>query len=281
MLMRPARIAGLWLVGLSACGGRVPDASPLSAATPISGDVNGDGRSDLSDAVALSDHLFRGGTAPTCFEAADAMNSGELDIGDAMTIASAALDGHSDLNTLAPEVCGSALPATPPEGPAKVGLRWSAERRVEGAGDPVSFPVVVQLDTPERDVSAWTLSVKAEGCTVTAATTDGTAGAWASASPPGRRGHTSIDYHALTADGGAVAGVVLDWRDDRVLPASDEPYDLLALTVSASPGGGCGICTLRLEDGGTAGGPPLQNAVTIDGWTWPLEGAEIGIKVCD
>lgn len=279
--MHGMKIAALTLFSLSGCGGKVPQASPNAASGPVAGDANGDGVADLSDAVALSDSEFRGGPAPTCFEAADVMNNGELDAGDITLMASAALDGNSQLIALDESVCASALEATPPQGPAAVGLGWSVERRVKGTGEPVTFEARVQLHTPERDVQAWTLSIRTEGCTVTAATTDGTAAAWVSASPPGRRGSTSVDYHALTASGGAVAGVILDWRDDRTLPARDEPYDLLALTVSASPGGGCAPCTLKLQDGGSAGGPRLRNAATIEGWTWPLEAVETTVKVCD
>lgn len=44
------------------------------------GDATGDGRVGLTDAVALLEHLFRGGKSPACKEAADAQNDGALDM---------------------------------------------------------------------------------------------------------------------------------------------------------------------------------------------------------
>jgi len=44
----------------------------------IRGDANADGRSDLSDAVALLGYLFLGGANVPCDQAADADDSGDL-----------------------------------------------------------------------------------------------------------------------------------------------------------------------------------------------------------
>jgi len=49
----------------------------------VRGDANGDGRLDLSDAVFVLLHLFRGRPAP-CLDACDANDSGVLDIADAV-----------------------------------------------------------------------------------------------------------------------------------------------------------------------------------------------------
>jgi hypothetical protein len=48
------------------------------------GDVNGDGRFDLSDPVATLGYLFLGSAAPGCLDAADADDSGTLDVSDAV-----------------------------------------------------------------------------------------------------------------------------------------------------------------------------------------------------
>jgi hypothetical protein len=48
------------------------------------GDADGSGIVDLSDAVMLLDHLFRGGEAPACADAADSDDSGALDLTDSV-----------------------------------------------------------------------------------------------------------------------------------------------------------------------------------------------------
>jgi hypothetical protein len=48
------------------------------------GDVNSDGREDISDGIALLGYLFLGSTAPECLRAADCDGSGLLDITDAV-----------------------------------------------------------------------------------------------------------------------------------------------------------------------------------------------------
>ena len=52
------------------------------------GDANHDRRVDLSDVIYLLDHLFRGRTAPDCFDAADADDDGTLSLSDALAIIS-------------------------------------------------------------------------------------------------------------------------------------------------------------------------------------------------
>jgi hypothetical protein len=57
-----------------ACGG---------TGTPFRrGDANADGRTDLSDAVYVLNHLFVGGVVPPCLESADADGNDRLDITD-------------------------------------------------------------------------------------------------------------------------------------------------------------------------------------------------------
>jgi hypothetical protein len=50
------------------------------------GDPNGDGTTDISDAIAVLSHLFLGGVAPSCKESADANDDGQVDISDGIAI---------------------------------------------------------------------------------------------------------------------------------------------------------------------------------------------------
>ncbi len=55
----------------------------------VRGEINGDGRMDVSDAIALLLHLFAGGAEPSCLKAADADDSGTVNITDATRVLSA------------------------------------------------------------------------------------------------------------------------------------------------------------------------------------------------
>ncbi len=70
------------------------------------GDVNASGDINLSDAIRLIDHLFRGRGAAPCWKAADADDDGEVDLSDVMTILRHLFDGAQ---VLAPPhgKCGS------------------------------------------------------------------------------------------------------------------------------------------------------------------------------
>jgi hypothetical protein len=50
------------------------------------GDPNADGKTDLSDAVAILEFLFLGGLTPGCKESADVQNDGLVDLTDAVSI---------------------------------------------------------------------------------------------------------------------------------------------------------------------------------------------------
>ena len=51
--------------------------------TFIRGDANADGTVDIADGTFIVNFLFLGRSAPTCDDAADADDSGELDLSDA------------------------------------------------------------------------------------------------------------------------------------------------------------------------------------------------------
>ena len=54
----------------------------LAEASFIRGDVNFDGKVDLSDSIFLNNYLFKGGSPPLCNDAADANDDGKIDISD-------------------------------------------------------------------------------------------------------------------------------------------------------------------------------------------------------
>jgi hypothetical protein len=64
------------------------DGVPDECARPVfhRGDPDGDGASDLSDAVHLLNFLFTAGPRPGCFESADADNDGSVDLSDPIAL---------------------------------------------------------------------------------------------------------------------------------------------------------------------------------------------------
>lgn len=263
-----------------ACGHAIPTVAPAPVGTFVAGDANGDGFADVSDAVWLSSTLFRGGERGACFAATDIVADGALTAADVFTLQSAVMAGDSVLKDLGDACAGAAEPEAP--GPVALAMDLDVPRKVKGpAGGSATIDAAVLLYTPDSPVQAWNLSISAEGCAVSALTTEGTDGGSVYDEPPGQRGATSYDYHALTPEGGAVAGVILDWRADNVLSARDDPWTLLALTLQATPPDkGCGTCTVSLHNGERADGPALRNLATVGGWTYPLPRVDHEIEVC-
>jgi len=77
-------------------------AAPLTAqasdpwycdANQLRGDASGDGDLNLSDAIHILDHLFQGGPAPVCGDAADANNDGEVNLSDSSFLLSYLFSG--------------------------------------------------------------------------------------------------------------------------------------------------------------------------------------------
>jgi len=97
-------------------GDGVPDS--CAGAAFIRGDPNADGRMNLSDAVFLVAHLFQGGPAPACGDAADSDGSGRLNITDPIYVLQRLFRQGPPLP--APDgACGR--PAADPEAPARLG----------------------------------------------------------------------------------------------------------------------------------------------------------------
>jgi len=65
---------------------RLPDADCVSVANFIQGNANGDGGTDMADAITVLGFLFLGDVQATCRAAFDANGDGAIDISDATTI---------------------------------------------------------------------------------------------------------------------------------------------------------------------------------------------------
>jgi hypothetical protein len=56
----------------------------VPASGPTCGDINGDGRINIGDALSVINFIFRGGPAPDPIAAGDLNCSGKITIGDAI-----------------------------------------------------------------------------------------------------------------------------------------------------------------------------------------------------
>lgn len=252
------------------------DAAPPGA--PVAGDPNGDGAADVSDAIFLINHMFRGGPEPVCDLAADALFDGVVNVADATGILSHTYLRETDLLGFDAGACGLA-DASRARPARRVGLAWDAEERVTGpAGSAVPFSATVTLQTLDKPVQGWAFSIVPSGCTIDTVTTDGTAAAWVNATPAGVRASTSFDRHAIVRGVGEAA-VVLDLHGDAELPVGD-PAPVLVVTGHGTPtAGGCAPCALTIPDRRAAG--RVGTVATINGWSYPMEGAELRLELCE
>jgi hypothetical protein len=80
----------------------------------IRGEVNGDGRVDISDAVAILGYLFLGGGTPGCLAAADADDSETIEITDAVYLLGALFLGSAPVPQPYPDCGADPSPGTEP-----------------------------------------------------------------------------------------------------------------------------------------------------------------------
>lgn len=103
--------------GAAVFGGNVVEGNPIVVrsvtirtppyTTPFRrGDANADGRTDISDGIFILGHLFLGGGAPTCVDAADADDNGALEITDAVFLFSHLFLGGPPPSAPGPLACG-------------------------------------------------------------------------------------------------------------------------------------------------------------------------------
>ena len=229
----------IWLSGCDrqeaeAC---TPARTPTGSVT--AGDSNADGVVDLADVVGYRDFLFAGGAEPACPDAANVLGFQLSEAANLWATLSYAFDGKAvltdapdcELAKRSEDVCAGELELVPTD---------------EG--------IELRGVTREGEVQAWSFGVEAEGCTITSATTAGTAAALEIDGGHRRGGY---DHTELT-DGRAVTGVLLDGFAQRGLPKGDSV--LLAIEYAD-----CSSCTVRVVDGAKGSGRAVPAIVVIDG----------------
>ncbi len=263
---------------LTACSriGEVCPADEAGAGALTLGDANGDGHVDLSDGTYAVLQAFHGGSPVACDAAFDVVPDNQVEPGDSYGLWAHLFEG-TGLGTLAAGACTSSRsPEAGDCGRLVYGL--DAPDEVEGQA---SFEVRAWLQNRDLDPGpeGWSLGIEAEGCTITAVTTQGTVAGLSVGSDMGRR-RTGYELSRV-ARGGAVSAVVLDYRLLTGLDAGKDPTDLLVLTVAAdAPSSGCTTCTLRYSDALAADGEPVAAIVARQGRRYVPEREEASVEVC-
>jgi hypothetical protein len=80
------------------------------------GDTNASGEIDISDASAIFSHLFLGGEAPSCLDAADSNADGNVDISDGVNTLTHLFLGGREIPPPGPFACGPRAEEQPPLG---------------------------------------------------------------------------------------------------------------------------------------------------------------------
>lgn len=272
----PTIVAALLL--LAGCGA-VPEveAAPSGHAPEI-GDSNGDGAVDLADGTFLLGHLMAGGPRAVCWGAADVIQDGRVELGDAFAIWYHLFVGNTVLPELDRAKCsdwdtlGDAFAAN-------LAFEIDAPRRVNGTGR-LSFTAAVQLHHEGGSKDGWSLGVHSEGCTVTAASQGSTLDSIVSDEIIGFSvpGFARTD---LTGTGDAVSAVVISWLEPEEILFGSSPMELLVVEVEGlAPMRGCTDCTLSLRDGLSADGEPVSNMVALGGRSYHPALPEAKTKIC-
>jgi dockerin type I repeat protein len=251
----------------------IPEVCPAPHATAILGDINGDGRVDVADPIALSNHLFRGGPAPACDLAADFNDDGSLELDDGGALNSYLVSGTQRARAFpAEEACGG-RPAWA-DGPcAPLALELLGSNRVTAS----EFSVQLAIVSPALRVQGWSASIVTDGCTLMRASTDGTPAAEIWDAPAGVR-HLGYSASPLV-DRGAIAYTVLSMVEDAFLPEGVTP--VLTIELSADvPASGCAQCRVDLAEDLFWKGRAITVAVAADGYSYRPALPSTVIDVC-
>ncbi len=254
-------IVPLALLAALLAGCAAPSVDAVKAGPLVPGDANGDGRFDISDPIYVTRNLFDKGPAPVCAAAVDMIPDGNVEVGDGLSLLATLF---SPLPYLAPLASGACDSATTPSGAKADRLRWG----FSGGGT-----TTVTLESMDRDVDGWSLGVTADGCTIAAATTNGTV-----AADRFDGGQRAVGYeNTRVTSAGAVSAVVLGWNVPARLAASPKPYDVLQLTLTK--GDTCN-CTLSLSNDVVGDGLAVATVVTAGGRSYLPELASAKVNVC-
>lgn len=272
--MQPKPAIVLVILASAGCGGGRSCPLPAEEAHPAWADANADGRIDVNDGVRVARHVLAGGPTPACRGQGDLLGRGEVSFEAAGHIWDWLFLGNA---TAWPtwDDCATRLPAATPPSCGDVELLPVAPKSVAGpAGEVATFDATVSLRA-SVGADAWSFGVKATGCTVVAATFDGTAAARTTASPPGvvAQGYA----HVALVNGGVVTAVVPSWLEAVTV----ESGDVLALTVEATPpASGCGECVLALTSDRRGQGQAVAAVVGAGGFSYEPKAGTVTVDVC-
>jgi hypothetical protein len=241
------------------------------------GDANHDGQLDVADGVYALRWLMQGGPPPACEAAQNLLEDDLVDLVDGLGIFYHLFVGDFAIPARKPD-CGEPTPMEPaPCG--RLGVAIGAPDRVEATSSGATFDGEVWLRSPDLALQAWSFGIAAEGCEVTATTEAGTAIADVRLDPAGQRdvGFVRVDLK----QGGVTQGAVVSWEKDLALAPRDEPWKVLAFTVSADPpASGCSACTLTLVDDLRGAGKQVARVAVARGRSYPLPAVSTTIEIC-
>ncbi|MBU1632281.1 MAG: hypothetical protein KJ580_03665 [Nanoarchaeota archaeon] len=102
------------------------------AANLIRGDVNNDGKLDMSDAIDLLNYLSQDGEKPACSNTVDFDEDGFIKINDAISLLNYLEKGSEIRKNIVPMECGADLPVIKPKLAFKVAIPLNEEEFVRG-----------------------------------------------------------------------------------------------------------------------------------------------------
>jgi hypothetical protein len=250
------------------------DVCPRGDGTPLAGDTNGDGVTDIADAIALQNHVLRGGPAPVCRAAANFDGDAFLELDDADRVSMYLVTGRQIPRVLGEHDCDSATYW--PEGQcAPLALDLLAPLRTTND----RFNVQVALRSPTLAVQGYSLSLETIDCELASLSPEGTIAAEIWDDPPGIR---HLGWSATTTvEGGAIAYLILSITDDLYLPMSEQPTPILNVEVrSAPPFSGCRTCKIAVRDGLSWKGQPIDAVIAANGRAFVPALPNIEVEVC-
>ena len=267
---------------LIACDPTPSEVCPLPVTgAGLPGDANGDGVTDMADAVAVHRFYFESAAPPVC---EDAVMFSPRELGFPYE--------PPDLHAMLPFLyTGVGEPRREPVcdeevGPdpgicGQVGWTWQVERTAAGSGT-VRAEATLAIDNHSlvAGVEGWSVGITAAGCAIDAVTVDGTVAApWRSDEEPGRvlEGFVTADL----TDGAATSAVLLNWLHTTTLDPSPVPYPVLQVQVSApAPSRGCTQCTLQTSDQVANPGLPIDGVIASAGRSYRPTPSSVSISLC-